>query len=158
MEPEVEHQRQVRAGLVRSASDTPAAHLTPHPRLCLARHRRSEVQKVLSEPGNEAYEQFKERRRAAGGRRVGGPPKPYRPPQVPDGKVNLTDPDSKRLKAREGTSNSDGRRFESCRERCEVAGKPPILMGALAWDFGGSVPNMSRTWQACGNAWRPAWM
>jgi transposase len=52
--------------------------------------------------GNEAYEQFKQRRRAAGGIRVGGPPKPYQPPAVPDGKVNLTDPDSKRLKAREG--------------------------------------------------------
>ncbi len=52
--------------------------------------------------GNEAYEQFKQRRRAAGGIRVGGPPKPYQPPQVPDGKVNMTDPDSKRLKAREG--------------------------------------------------------
>src|SRR5579884_2540476 len=44
----------------------------------------------------------KERRRAAGGIRVGGPPKPYQPPEVPDGKANLTDPDSKRLKAREG--------------------------------------------------------
>jgi transposase len=51
---------------------------------------------------NEAYEQFKQRRRASGGIRVGGPPKPYQPSQVPDGKVNLTDPDSKRLKAREG--------------------------------------------------------
>ncbi len=52
--------------------------------------------------GNEAYEQFRERRREAGAHRVGGPPKPYQPPEVPDGKVNLTDPDSKRLKAREG--------------------------------------------------------
>ncbi|MGN6166797.1 MAG: transposase [Solirubrobacteraceae bacterium] len=52
--------------------------------------------------GNEAYERFRARRRAAGGIRVGGPPKPYQPPQVPAGKVNLTDPDSKRLKAREG--------------------------------------------------------
>jgi transposase len=52
--------------------------------------------------GNEAYEQFRERRREVGGHRVGGPPKPYQPPQVPTGKVNLTDPDSKRLKAREG--------------------------------------------------------
>lgn len=52
--------------------------------------------------GNEAYEQFRERRRRVGGHRVGGPPKPYRPPQVPAGKVNLTDADSKRLKAREG--------------------------------------------------------
>jgi hypothetical protein len=52
--------------------------------------------------GNEAYEQFRERRRQAGGHRVGGPPKPYQPPEVPAGKVNLTDPDSKRLRAREG--------------------------------------------------------
>jgi len=52
--------------------------------------------------GNQAYEQFKERRRQVGGHRVGGPPKPFEPPEVPAGKVNLTDPDSKRLKAREG--------------------------------------------------------
>jgi transposase len=51
--------------------------------------------------GNQAYEQARERRRQAGGHRVGGPPKPYQPPEVPAGKVNLTDPDSKRLKARE---------------------------------------------------------
>jgi len=52
--------------------------------------------------GNTAYEEFKARRRKEGGRRVGGPPKPYTPPEVPDGKVNISDPDSKRLKAREG--------------------------------------------------------
>jgi hypothetical protein len=33
------------------------------------------------------------------GRRFGGPPKPYTPPEIPDGKVNLTDPDSKQIKA-----------------------------------------------------------
>ena len=70
-------------------------------RLLLAAER-LEVELAAEGRGNEAYEQFKERRRAAGGHRVGGPPKPYQPPQVPDGKVNLTDPDSKRLKAREG--------------------------------------------------------
>jgi transposase len=63
---------------------------------------RLEVELAAEGRGNQAYEQFKERRRAVGGRRVGGPPKPYQPPGVPDGKVNLTDPDSKRLKAREG--------------------------------------------------------
>jgi hypothetical protein len=63
---------------------------------------RLEVELAAERRGNEAYEQFKQRRRAAGGRRVGGPPKPYQPPQVPDGKVNLTDPDSKCLKARGG--------------------------------------------------------
>jgi transposase len=52
--------------------------------------------------GNAAYEEYKERRRKIGGNRVGGPPKPYTPPEVPEGKVNISDPDSKRLKAREG--------------------------------------------------------
>ncbi len=70
-------------------------------RLVLAAER-LEVDLAVECRGNEAYEQFKERRRAVGGRRVGGPPKPYEPPQVPDGKVNLTDLNSKRLKAREG--------------------------------------------------------
>ena len=52
--------------------------------------------------GNTAYEEFRERRRQAGGHRVGGPAKPHTPPQVPDGKVNVSDPDTRRLKAREG--------------------------------------------------------
>jgi transposase len=51
---------------------------------------------------NREYELARERRRKIGGHRVGGPPKPFVAPQVPDGKVNVTDPDSKRLKAREG--------------------------------------------------------
>jgi len=70
-------------------------------RLLLAAER-LEVDLAVERRANEAYEQFKARRRAAGGIRVGGPPKPYQPSRVPDGKVNLTDPDSKRLKAREG--------------------------------------------------------
>ena len=70
-------------------------------RLVLAAER-LEVDLAAERRANEAYEQFKQRRRAAGGIRVGGPPKPYQPPEVPAGKVNLTDPDSKRLKAREG--------------------------------------------------------
>ncbi len=70
-------------------------------RLLLAAER-LEVDLAVERRANEAYEQFKERRRAAGGIRVGGPPKPYQPPEIPDGKLNLTDPDSKRLKAREG--------------------------------------------------------
>jgi transposase len=70
-------------------------------RLLLAAER-LEVDLAVERRANDAYEQFKTRRRAAGGIRVGGPPKPYQPPEVPEGKVNLTDPDSKRLKAREG--------------------------------------------------------
>jgi transposase len=51
---------------------------------------------------NREYELARERRRKIGGHRVGGPPKPFVAPEVPDGKVNVTDPDTRRLKAREG--------------------------------------------------------
>jgi transposase len=49
--------------------------------------------------GNQAYEEYRRRGRMKDGRRFGGPPKPYTPPEVPDGKVNVTDPDSKHIKA-----------------------------------------------------------
>ena len=39
------------------------------------------------------------------GRRFGGPPKPYTPPAQPEGKINLTDPDSKNMKAFRGYVN-----------------------------------------------------
>ena len=49
--------------------------------------------------GNQAYEEYRARGRMKDGRRFGGPPKPYIPPAAPDGKVNVTDPDSKHIKA-----------------------------------------------------------
>jgi transposase len=49
--------------------------------------------------GNEAYEEYRAQGRMKDGRRFGGPPKLYTPPEIPDGKVNLTDPDSKHIKA-----------------------------------------------------------
>jgi transposase len=49
--------------------------------------------------GNEAYEQYRAGGRMKDGRRFGGPPKPYTPPEIPAGKVNVTDPDSKHIKA-----------------------------------------------------------
>jgi transposase len=49
--------------------------------------------------GNEAYEAYRATGRMKDGRRFGGPPKPYTPPVVPGGKVNVTDPDSKHIKA-----------------------------------------------------------
>ncbi|MGN6170201.1 MAG: transposase, partial [Solirubrobacteraceae bacterium] len=49
--------------------------------------------------GNQAYEQYRIEGRTKDGRRLPSPPKPYEPPAVPDGKVNLTDPDSRLVKA-----------------------------------------------------------
>ena len=45
--------------------------------------------------GNEAYEAYREQGRMRDGRRFGRPPDPHQPPQIPEGKVNVTDPDSR---------------------------------------------------------------
>ena len=44
---------------------------------------------------NQAYEAQRARGRMKDGRRFGGPPNPYVPPDLPAGKVNVTDPDSR---------------------------------------------------------------
>ena len=48
--------------------------------------------------GNTAYEALREQRRLHDKRRLGGPTKPYTPPEIPQGEVNVTDPDSRRMK------------------------------------------------------------
>jgi transposase len=48
--------------------------------------------------GNDAYEHYRATGRASDGRRFGKPPKPYQPPESPEGEVNLTDPDSRLMK------------------------------------------------------------
>jgi transposase len=47
---------------------------------------------------NTAYEAMREQRRLHDKRRLGGPTKPHTPPPVPTGEVNVTDPDSRRMK------------------------------------------------------------
>ena len=45
-----------------------------------------------------AYEELKEHLRIHNKRKLGGPTKPYTPPEIPAGEVNVTDPDSRRMK------------------------------------------------------------
>jgi transposase len=45
--------------------------------------------------GNDAYEHYRATARDKLGRRLSRPPDPYEPPEMPAGKVNLTDPDSR---------------------------------------------------------------
>jgi transposase len=60
-------------------------------------------EELLSEcQANAAYEDYRARGRMKDGRRFGGPPRPYAPPTVPQGKVNLTDPDSRNVKTSRG--------------------------------------------------------
>ena len=47
---------------------------------------------------NRAYEAYRARGVMRDGRPFGSPPKPYSPPEVPEGKLNTTDPDARRMK------------------------------------------------------------
>jgi transposase len=51
---------------------------------------------------NEAYETYRAQGRMKDGRRFGGPPKPYEPPDEPAGVVNTTDPDSHNMQTARG--------------------------------------------------------
>jgi transposase len=63
-------------------------------RLLLAAER-LEADLSVERRANDAYEAYRAQGRMKDGRRFGGPPKPYTPPELPVGKVNVTDPDSR---------------------------------------------------------------
>jgi transposase len=64
--------------------------------------RRLEEELAVECVANAAYEAYRARGVMKDGRRFGGPPKPYKPPDTPAGKVNVTDPDSKNVKTPRG--------------------------------------------------------
>ena len=70
-------------------------------RLTEAKRRLDEEHRVECE-ANPAYEAYRARGVMKDGRRFGGPPKPYAPPETPAGKINLTDPDSRNVKTPRG--------------------------------------------------------
>jgi transposase len=51
---------------------------------------------------NRAYEAYRARGRMKDGRRFGRPPDPYQPPATPEGRINVTDPDSRVVKGLRG--------------------------------------------------------
>jgi transposase len=61
-------------------------------------HRRLVEDWRAEREGNRAYEAYRERGVMKDGRRFGAPPKPYQPPARPEGKINTTDPDARRMK------------------------------------------------------------
>ena len=64
--------------------------------------RRLEEELWVEHRANDAYEGYRARGVDKRGRGFGGGSKPYQPPSTPTGKVNVTDPDSKNLKAPRG--------------------------------------------------------
>src|SRR4051794_3815384 len=70
-------------------------------RLLEARRRLHEELDV-EQRANADYEAYRARGVMKDGRRFGGPPKPYQPPDRPQGKINLTDLDSRNVKTLRG--------------------------------------------------------
>jgi hypothetical protein len=64
--------------------------------------RRLEEELAVECAANKAYEHYRAHGRQKNGRRLGAPPKPYTPPDTPQGKINLTDLDSRNVKTRGG--------------------------------------------------------
>jgi transposase len=61
-------------------------------------HRRLVEDWRVEHQANRAYEAYRARGVMKDGRRFGRPPDPYAPPELPDGRINTTDPDARRMK------------------------------------------------------------
>ena len=64
--------------------------------------RRLEEESWTEVRANRAYEAYRARGRMKDGRRFGRPPDPYQPPATPEGRINVTDPDSRVVKGLRG--------------------------------------------------------
>jgi len=64
----------------------------------LESERRLQQDLAVERKANEAYEYYRAHGRDTQGRRLSRPPKPYEPPEIPAGKINTTDLDSRNVK------------------------------------------------------------
>jgi transposase len=64
----------------------------------LEAERRLQQDLAVERYANEAYEHYRAHGRDTQGRRLSRPPKPYEPPEIPAGKINTTDLDSRNVK------------------------------------------------------------
>src|SRR5215207_9909846 len=77
----------------RAASPQPVSR--SRPKRVKEAKRRLEEELFTEVRANRAYEAYRARGRMKDGRRFGRPPDPYQPPVTPDGRVNISDPDSR---------------------------------------------------------------
>jgi transposase len=69
----------------------------------LESERRMQENLAATRAANDAYEHFRATGRDKRGRRLSShPPKPYQPPEEPEGMVNTTDPDSRNMQTAKG--------------------------------------------------------
>jgi len=104
-------------------------------RLELCRRRLAEDWQA-EQLGNHAYEAWRARGVAADGSRRIAPasPKPYRPPERPEGKINTTDPDARRMKF--------GRNFLPAYNAQAVTTKDQLIVAAEITTQGGDFEQL----------------
>ena len=79
--------------------ELPEGLRTPNGRRAWLREATEELERERAERrANQRYEAYRARGVMKNGRRFGAPPKPYSPPEAPEGKLNTTDPDARRMK------------------------------------------------------------
>jgi transposase len=84
---------------------------------------------------NQRYEAYRARGVMRDGRPFGSPPKPYSPPDAPDGKLNTTDPDARRMKF--------GRNFMPAYNAQAVTTEGQIIVAAEVTTRGGDFEELN---------------
>jgi transposase len=100
--------------------------------------RRLEEEHQVECRANEAYEDYRRHGRMKNGRRLGAhsPPKPYQPPPAPEGKINLTDLDSRTVKTPRGWVQGYNAQAVTTEDQIVIAAEVRIASG----DFGHLEP------------------
>jgi transposase len=120
----------------RAAEAKPISRSRPD-RLKEAKRRLEEEHQVECR-ANEAYEDYRRNGRMKNGRRLGAhsPPKPYTPPAMPEGKINVTDPDSRNVKTPRGWVQGYNAQAVTTEDQIVIAAEVKIASG----DFGHLEP------------------
>jgi transposase len=115
----------------------------PHSRArrLLEAERRMQENLAANQLANEAYERFRTTGRMKNGRRFGAPPKPYVPPEVPEGKINLTDLDSGSMKTLRGHMQGYNAQMVTNEDQIVIAAE----VTNIAPDFGTLEPMVTAT-------------
>ena len=103
--------------------------------------RRLEEELDVECRANAAYEAYRARGVMKDGRRFGGPPKPYTPPPTPEGKINVTDPDSRNVKTPRGWVQGYNAQAVCTEQQIVIAAEVTVSSP----DFGHLQPMVSAT-------------
>ena len=107
----------------------------------LEARRRLDEELAVERRANAEYEAYRARGVMKDGRRFGGPPKPYQPPETPAGKINLTDLDSRNVKTLRGWVQGYNAQAVCTEEQIVIAAEVTIASA----DFGQLEPMVTAT-------------